>query len=145
MRQVTGNWQDKIHRFFDKRPEREFFVGDASGSDLAEAARLLWLVGFASQPINSPGFRKPDLNPEQATAPIIVRRPDPAGGQHTCAVIVLDGGIALPPFPSNPDQRSRSQEGFGAFIWQAALETGRAGKSLKEALAATGAIKPGKA
>lgn len=143
MQNTKNGFEAKITRFFNCHPEREFYVADASPGEVKEAAQLLWLVGFASQPINGPGLRKPDIHPDRATVPIVVRRADPAAGQATPGMIVLDGGMTLPTFPSDPKKRPRFQEGFGGFVWQAAVETGRAGKSLKEALAATGLIRRG--
>lgn len=143
MQIAKNSFEAKITSFFNHHPEREFFVADVSPSEVLQAAQLLWLVGFASQPITEPGFRKPDIHPDSATVPIVVRRADPAGGQPTPGVIVLDGGMTLPTFPTNPKKHPRYQESFGGFVWQTAVETGCAGKSLKAALAATGIIRRG--
>lgn len=143
MQTAKNGFETKIASFFNNHPEREFYVADANPGEVREAAQLLWLVGFASQPINAPGLRKPDIHPHCAAVPVVVRRADPAGGQPTPGVIVLDGGMILPAFPSDPKERPHHEEGFGGFVWQAAVETGRAGKSLKEALVATGLIRRG--
>lgn len=134
------SWLTTVKDFFDKHPEREFYVGNARPNDLKEAAQALWLVGFASQPMKGAGFRRPDRREDQPTAPVVVRRPDPAGSQPNPGVIVLDGGMTLPIFPGDKSSVSRLMDGFGNFIWTASMETAAAGKSLKEALVATGHI-----
>lgn len=141
MPRTETNWTKTILAFFGSFPEREFYVGEIGPAELGEAAQAFWLVGFASQPMGGAGFRRPDLRADRETVPVIVRRPDPAGGFPNPGLIVLDGGMTLPEFPANPKKRPRYEEGFGNFIWTASMETAAAGKSLKEALAAAGVTK----
>lgn len=142
MPQTQQSWLKAISDFFDKHPEREFYVGEAGPAQVREAAQALWLVGFASQPMNGAGFRRPDIREDRATVPVVVRRPGPAGGLPNPGVIVLDGGMTLPRVQGTAKSRSRELEGFGNFIWIASMETAAAGVSLKEALAGAGVIKP---
>ncbi len=141
MPQTKQSWLKAINEFFNKHPEREFYVGEAGPAQVREAAEALWLVGFASQPMNGAGFRRPDIREDQATVPVVIRRPDPAGGFPNPGLIVLDGGMTLPRAQSTATSRSRELEGFGNFIWMASKETAAAGVSLKEALAGAGVIK----
>lgn len=115
--------------------------GEAGPAHVREAAQALWIVGFASQPMNGAGFRRPDIRADRATVPVIVRRADPAGGFPNPGLIVLDGGMTLPRFVGDAKSRAREQEGFGNFIWTASMETAAAGVSLKEAFAGAGVIK----
>jgi hypothetical protein len=95
--------------------------------------------------MNGAGFRRPDIREDRATVPVVVRRPDPAGGFPNPGLIVLDGGMTLPRGQGTAKSSAREQEGFGNFIWIASMETAAAGKSLKEALAGAGVIKREKA
>jgi|GEM_PF-5818384 len=140
MPQTTNNWREKIVRFFEKHPEREFYVGMAGPTDLKEAAQAFWLIGVATHPIAT-GFAELDCRPDQPAVPVVIRRPDPAGGQPNPGVIVLDGGITLPPFPKPVKLRARAMDSFGNFIWTTGGATARAGTSIKEALADMGLIR----
>lgn len=140
MPQSEKSWLKTITGFFDAHPEREFYVGEAGPAQVKEAAEALWLVGFASQPMNGAGFRRPDIREDRTTIPVVVRRSDPAGGMPNPGVIVLDGGMTLPIFPGDKSSIPRLMDSFGNFIWTASMETAAAGKSLKEALVATGHI-----
>jgi len=131
---LNDPWMQSINLFFERNPERNFWVGVLPLTSLPLVGEAGWIVGVSSSAKTGAGPNSMLVAEGASGVPCIVRR---GGYEADCplnGVFILD---ATGPLPSLPN--GRDQEGFAAYLWGLAQLAERAGVSLYSFVARAGA------
>ncbi len=106
------NWMANTLHFFDKHPEREFWLTKIPLHALLDMSAAGWLACVASAPTSAGQTDSPSIIRGQSSIPCIVRRADRAEGRPLPGVFLMDGA------PQPPQSTSaRVEELFCERMW----------------------------
>ena len=121
-------WMQKIERWFERHPEREYRLTKIPVDALPRASASGWVAGCASSPSQPNMPCAPLVAPGDRSILCVVRCADPVEGRPLPGVFLMDGG-----FPGNPPSgNARMEEQFCDAIWGVFLQAQRAGVSFGE-------------